>query len=61
MNALAAAALVAFPMSTRAIDAAKVANTLLDLSGDDQQALLEVMTDYFTSHDEGRFSDNCLQ
>ena len=45
-------------MSTRAIDAAKAANTLLEFSGDDQQALLEVMTDYFTSPDERRDSDS---
>ena len=44
-------------MSTCAIDAAKVANTLLEFSGDDQQALLEVMIDYFTSPDERRDSD----
>ena len=45
-------------MSTRAIDAAKAANTLLEFSGDDQQALLEVMIDYFTSPDERRDSDS---
>ena len=45
-------------MSTLAKDAAKVANTLLEFSGDNQQALLEVMTDYFTSPDEGRDSDS---
>ena len=45
-------------MSTRAIDAAKAANTLLEFSGDDQQALLEVITDYFTSPDGGRDSDS---
>ena len=45
-------------MSTRAIDAAKAANTLLEFSGDDQQALLEVMIDYFTSPDEHRDSDS---
>ena len=45
-------------MSTSAIDAAKAANTPLDFSRDDQQALLEVMADYFTSPDEGRESDS---
>ena len=32
--------------------------TLLDFSRDDQQALLEVVADYFTSPIEGRDSDN---
>ncbi len=45
-------------MSTRTIDARKAANTLLEFSGDDQQALLEVMTDYFTSPDKRRDSDS---
>ena len=45
-------------MTTSAIDAAKAANTLLGFSTDDQQALLEVMTDYFTSPEEGRESDS---
>ena len=45
-------------MSTRTIDASKAANTLLEFSGDDQQALLEVMTDYFTSPDKRRDSDS---
>ena len=45
-------------MSTCAIDAAKAANTLLEFSGDDQQALLEVMTDFFISPEEGRDSDS---
>ncbi len=45
-------------MSTRAIDAAKAANILLDFSRDDQQALLEVMADYYTSAVEGRDSDS---
>ena len=45
-------------MTTSAIDAAKAANTLLGFSRDDQQALLEVMTDYFTSPEEGRESDS---
>ena len=45
-------------MSTSAIDTAKAANTLLDFSGDDPQALLEVMADYFTSPVEGRDSDS---
>ena len=40
------------------INMAKAANTLLKFSGDDLQALLEVMTDYFTSPDEGRDSNN---
>ena len=40
------------------IDVAKAANTLLEFSRDDQQALLEVMTDYFASPDEGRDSDS---
>ena len=48
-------------MSMRAIDAARAANTLLEFSGDDQQALLEVMTYYFTSPDEGRDSGSDLQ
>ena len=41
-------------MSTSTIDAAIVANTLLDFSRDNQQTLLEVMTDYFTSCDVDR-------
>ena len=45
-------------MCTSARDAAKAANTLLEFSGDDQQALLEVMTDYFTSPDKDRDSDS---
>ena len=45
-------------MTTSAIDTAKAANTLLGFSRDDQQALLEVMTDYFTSPEEGRESDS---
>ena len=45
-------------MSTSAIDAAKAANTLLGFSRDDQQALLEVMADFFTSPVEGRDSDS---
>ena len=36
-------------MFTSAIDVTKAANTLLDFSRDDQQALLEVMADYSTS------------
>ncbi len=43
-------------MSTSAIDAAKAANTQYNFSRDDQQALLEVMADYFTSPVEGRDS-----
>ena len=43
-------------MSTYAIDTAKAANALLELSGDDQQAL--IMTDYFTSPEGGRDSDS---
>ena len=45
-------------MSTHTIDAAKVANRLLEFSGDNQHALLEVITDYFTSPDKGRDSDS---
>ena len=45
-------------MSTSAIDVTKAANTLLDFSRDDQQALLEVMADYSTSPVEGRDSDS---
>ena len=45
-------------MSTSAIDVTKAANTLLDFSRDDQQALLEVMDDYSTSPVEGRDSDS---
>ncbi len=44
-------------MSTSAIDAAKAANTLLNFSRDDHQALPEVMADYFTSPVEGRDSE----
>ena len=40
------------------IDTAKAANALLEFSGDNQQALLEVMTDYFTSPDKRSGSDN---
>ena len=35
-------------MGTRASEAARVVNTLLAFTGDDQQGLLEVMEDYFT-------------
>ena len=45
-------------MSTSAKVATKAANTLLDFSRDDQQALLEVMADYSTSPVEGRDSDS---
>lgn len=45
-------------MSASARDAAKAANTLLEFSGDDQEALLEVMADYFTSPDEVRDSES---
>ena len=45
-------------MSTSAIDVTQAANTLLDFSRDDQQALLEVMADYSTSPVEGRDSDS---
>ena len=45
-------------MSTCAIDAAKAANTLLVFSGDNLQALLEVMTDYLTLPDEHRDSNS---
>ena len=45
-------------MSTSAIDVTKAANTLLDFSRDDQQALLEVMADYSTSPVEGRDFDS---
>jgi len=55
---LAAAALVAFAMSTSAIDVPKLANTLLEVSGDDQQALLEVIADYIISPDDGRNSNS---
>ena len=44
-------------MATSAIDVTKAANTLLDFSRDDQQALLEVMADYSTSPVEGRDFD----
>lgn len=40
-------------MSRSATDAVKAVNTLLEFSGDDQQALLEVLTDYFTSPEDG--------
>ena len=45
-------------MSTHAIDVAKVANTLLEFSRDNQHALVEVITEYFTSTDESRDSDS---
>ena len=45
-------------MSMCAIEVAKVAITLLEFSGGDHQALLEVMTDYFTSPDKDRNSDS---
>ena len=34
-------------MTQRATDVAKAVNMLLDLSGDDQEALLDVIQDYF--------------
>ena len=55
---MAAAALVAFAMSTSAIDVPRVANTLLEFSGDNQQALLEVIVDYIISPDDGRNSNS---
>lgn len=55
---MAAAALVAFAMSTSAIDVPRVANTLLEFSGDNQQALLEVIVDYILSPDDGRNSNS---
>ena len=45
-------------MSTSAIDVPKLANTLLEVSGDDQQALLEVIADYIISPDDGRNSNS---
>ena len=39
-------------MSTSATDVVKVVNSLLEFSGDDQQALLEVLTDYFSSPED---------
>ena len=45
-------------MCTSAIDVTKAANTMLDFSRDDQQALLEVMADYSTSPVEGRDFDS---
>ena len=45
-------------MMTSATDAAKAANSLLRFSGRDQEVLLEVMTDYFTSPEGGRDSES---
>ena len=45
-------------MSTSATDAVKVVNSLLEFSGDDQQALLEVLTDYFTSPEDATDSES---
>ena len=38
-------------MARRATDVAKAVNTLLDFSGDDQAALLDVIQDYFCEPD----------
>ena len=38
--------------SPKAIEAAKAVNSLLGLSSSDQEALLSVVEDYFTSPDE---------
>ena len=38
-------------MAQRATDVAKAVNTLLDFSCDDQQALLDVIQDYFCEPD----------
>ena len=40
------------------VDAAKVANTLLEYCRDHLQAILEVMEDYFNSPDKGKDSDS---
>ena len=40
--------------SSKAIDAARAVNSLLHLSSSDQEALLGVVEDYFTSPDEER-------
>ena len=46
-------------MTTSATDTAKAANSpFLGFSGRDQEALLEVMTDYFTSPEGGRDSES---
>ena len=45
-------------MTTSATDAVKAANSLLGFSRRDQEALLEVMTDYFTSPEGGRDSES---
>ena len=45
-------------MTTSATDAAKAANALLGFSARDQEALLDVMADYFTSPEEGRDSES---
>ena len=45
-------------MTANAHDAAKAANNLLGFSGDDREALLEVMADYFTSPDRDRDSES---
>ena len=57
-NASATAALVAFHYVYARYRRGKAAKTLLEFNGDNQQALLEVMTDYFTSRDERRDSDS---
>ena len=45
-------------MSTSATDAVKAVNSLLEFSRDDQQALLEVLTDYFTSPEDATDSES---
>ena len=44
-------ALVAAKMARRASDIARAVNTLLDFSGDNQTALVEVIQDYFCEPD----------
>ena len=52
-------------MTRRAIDVAKAMNTLLSLSGDGQEALLDVIQDYFCEpdplqEDEDEISEDIL-
>ena len=45
-------------MAQRASDIARAVNTLLDFSGDDQTALVEVIQDYFCEPDS-EIEDDC--